>query len=99
MIRTLLLRDKVILDKPRYIGMAFLDISKIIMYNCHYDFIMKQYTEAKLFFTDTDGFCYIIPNNNMYVDIKERLEWFEFSNYDVNHKNWDNSHILIPEYF
>ena len=52
------------LDKPRYcyyihffssrfIGMAILDISKLIMYEFHYDFIMEKYPGSKLLFTDT----------------------------------------------
>ena len=47
-------RNEVKLDKPRYIGMCILDISKIIMYKFHYDFIMPKYPKTKLLFTDTD---------------------------------------------
>ena len=63
------------LNKPRYVGMCILDISKTIMYKFHYDFIMKQYPNAKLLFTDTDSFCYDIPKKtNMYDDIKGRID-------------------------
>ena len=37
----------------RYIGMCVLDISKLIMYEFHYEFIMKKYPGTKLLFTDT----------------------------------------------
>ena len=47
-------RSTVELNKPRYVGMCILDISKIIMYKFHYDFIMVNYPQAKLLFTDTD---------------------------------------------
>merc|ERR1712030_93610 len=55
----------------RYIGMCVLDISKLVMYEFHYDFIMKKYPGTKLLFTDTDSFCYWIPSEtNVYDDIK-----------------------------
>ena len=92
-------KDAIVLDKPRYIGMAILDISKIIMYRFHYDFIMKQYPTAKLLFTDTDSFCSQLPTENMYADIKGRDDWFDFLNYDVNHTNRDMSNKFEPGYF
>ena len=88
------------LNKPRYVGMCILDISKTIMYKFHYDFIMKQYPNAKLLFTDTDSFCYDIPTKtNMYEDIKVRTDWFDFSNYDKDHPNYDTSNDLVPGKF
>ena len=93
-------REVVQLNKPRYVGMCILDISKTIMYKFHYDFIMKQYPRAKLLFTDTDSFCYDIPTNtNMYDDIKYRTDWFDFLNYDKNHPNYDTSNDLVPGKF
>ena len=51
--------------------MAILDISKIVMYRFHYDFIMTKYPEAKLLFTVTDSFCYHIPTeSDLYDDIR-----------------------------
>ena len=55
-------RNKVTLNKPRYIGMSVLEISKILMYDFHYDFIMKKYPEAKLLFTDTDRLRFPLIN-------------------------------------
>ena len=49
-------RNKVQLIKPRYIGMCILDISKIIMYQFHYNLILPKYPGATLLFTDTDLF-------------------------------------------
>merc|ERR1711936_1484511 len=75
----------------RYIGMCVLDISKLIMYEFHYDFIMKKYPGMKLLFTDTDSFCYWIPSEtNVYNDIKGNEKRFDFSNYFLDHPNFDN---------
>jgi len=93
-------RPTVELNKPRYIGMCILDISKIVMYKFHYDFIMPNYPKAKLLFTDTDSFCYNIPTeSNLYEDIKGRTDWFDFSNYPKDHPNFDLSNKLVPGKF
>ena len=93
-------RNKVTLNKPRYIGMSVLEISKILMYDFHYDFIMKKYPEAKLLFTDTDSFCYWIPSDSSIDDeIKERTDWFDFSNFPKNHPNYDIINKLVPGMF
>ena len=89
----------VTMNKPRYVGQAILDISKLVMYNFHYKFIKQNYPETELLFTDTDSFCYFIPTeNDFYEDIKG-CEWIDFSNYPKNHPNYDTSKKLIPGYF
>ena len=88
------------MNKPRYIGQAILDISKTIMYKFHYDFIMKNFSEAVLLFTDTDSFCYFIPTEeDIYTYIRGNTRWFDFSNYPQNHPNFDMSNYLIPGMF
>lgn len=39
----LMRKMKVTLDKPRYVGMCILSISKEIMYDYHYNFILKHF--------------------------------------------------------
>ena len=87
------------LNKPRYIGMSILDISKLKMYQFHYEDLMKMYPDADLLFTDTDSLCYWIPTEtNFYDDIKGNKEWFDFSNYPLDHNNFDNDvNYLKPE--
>ena len=79
--------------------MYILDLSKIVMYNFHYDFIMQKYPQAKLLFTDTDSFCYHIPTEtSLYEGIKDN-KWFDFSNYDENHDNFSENNKLVPGKF
>ena len=79
------------LDKPRYIGFCVLELSKLIMYKFHYDYILPQFPKTKLLFTDTDSFCYHIKTKeDVYEVIKGNNTWFDFSNYPTNHTNFDN---------
>ena len=92
-------RNIVTLNKPRYVGTAILGLSKHIMYDFHYNYVMKDYPNAKLLFSDTDSFCYWIPTNkDIYKEIKDN-EWFDFSNYQPDHPHFNESKKLIPGFF
>ena len=45
------------LNKLAYTGMRILELSKVLMYEFHYDYIENRYgNNSKLLFTDTDSF-------------------------------------------
>ena len=49
------IKEPLTLNRPAYVGMCILNISKILMYDCHYNYIKKKYNDkAKLLFIDTD---------------------------------------------
>ncbi len=77
------------LDKPIYLGMSILDLSKTLMYKFHYEYVKPKWGDrANLLFTDTDSLCYEIETDDVYEDIKNDLdEWFDTSNYDEDHPN------------
>ena len=68
-------RTKLLYNKPIYLGMCILDISKTHMYDFHYNYIKAKYDEAaKLLFTDTDSLCYEIKTEDFYSDISADVE-------------------------
>ena len=52
------------LDKPIYVGFNILELSKLLMYEFHYEYV-KQKFDAKLLFTDTDCLVYEIKEEDV----------------------------------
>ena len=73
--------------KPVYLGMCILDLSKTIMYDFHYNYIIPKYGDkAKLLISDTDSLMYEIETEDFYKDISEDVkDRFDTSNYPENH--------------
>ena len=68
-------KTKVKMNKPVYLGMSILDISRTLMYEFWYDYIKPKYGDrAKLCYMDTDSFTIHVER------------WFDTSNYDYNDK-------------
>jgi hypothetical protein len=74
-------------NKPLYLGMCILDVSKTLMYRFHYDYIKPKYGDkAKLLFTDTDSLCYHFITGDYYKDtVDDFEEFFDTSGYKTEH--------------
>ena len=57
------------LKKPAYIGMCISELSKVLMYEFHYEYI-KNYCgyNSRLLFKDTDGLMYEIQTEDVFED-------------------------------
>ena len=68
-------KTKVKMNKPVYLGMSILDISKTLMYEFWYDYIKPQHQDnAKLCYTDADSFIIHIKTEDFYEDIANDVE-------------------------
>ena len=79
-------KTKVKMNKPIYLGLSILEISKILMYKFWYDYMKPKYgNDIKLCHMDTDSFIMNIKTNDFYEDIANNVEnRFDTSNYEVN---------------
>ena len=79
-------KTKVKMNKPIYLGLPILEVSKILMYEFWYDYMKPKYANnVKLCCTDTDSFIINIKTNDFYEDITSDVEnRFDTSNYEVN---------------
>ena len=81
-------KTKVKINKPVYLDMSILDISKMLMYEFWYDYIKPKYKDkAKLCYMDTDSFVIHIFTEDFFEDINNDVErWFDTSDCDKNDK-------------
>ena len=93
-------RTTLFFNKPVYLGMSILDLSKSLMYDFHYNYIKTKYGEnEKLLFIDTDSLAYEIKTKYFYKDSNSDIEkCFDTSDYPTNHpsetKTGFNSKVL-----
>ena len=78
-------KTKVKMNKPIYLGLSILEISKTLMYGFWYDYMKPKYNgNVKLCYTETDSFIMNIKTNDFYEDIASDVEnRFDTSNYEV----------------
>ena len=90
------LRETVKLNKPIYVGMSILDLSKLHMYSFYYDVLKEKYQEnIRLIYTDTDSFVLHIKTEDVYDDFKDIKHEMDFSGYDKAHKCYDNTNKKV----
>ena len=79
-------KTNVKMNKPIYLGLSLLEVSKILMYEFWYDCMKPKYNDnVRLCYMDTDSFIMNIKTNYFYKDIASDVEnRFDTSNYEVN---------------
>ena len=78
---------KVVMNKLVHLGQAILDLSKIVMYEFHYDYMKQKYNDKNLAlcYMDTDSLIYSIETDDFYKDIADDVkDRFDTSGYNSN---------------
>ena len=80
------------LSKPVYLDMCLLDMTKLLMWKFHYDYIKNEYSNnSRLLFTDTDSVMYKSKAEDVFEHFSTNKEMFDFSNYSAESKYYDDS--------
>ena len=79
-------KTRVKMNKPIYLGLSILEISKIIMYEFWYDFVKRKYMDnVRLCYMDADSFVINVKTKDFYKDIAEDVkERFDTSNFSYD---------------
>ena len=83
-------KTRVKTNKPIYLGLSILDISKILMYEFWYDYMKLKYNDnGKLCYMDTDSFIMNIETEDFYKEIADDVaddveKRSDTSNYEIN---------------
>ncbi|XP_077280408.1 uncharacterized protein LOC143907465 [Temnothorax americanus] len=72
-------------DKPIYVGMCILDISKVCLYEFHHEYMSPLYRDkCRIMYTDTDSLIYYIECEDVYENVKRDIARFDTSDYAID---------------
>ena len=76
------------MDKPIYLGLSVLELSKLLMYETYYDRFQIYFEQEniQLHYMDTDSFVLSVNTNDIIKDLKNFEDLFDFSNLYQNHE-------------
>lgn len=74
-------RSKIYMNKPVYVGMAILDISKTWMYDFFHNKLRVWWPTLRLTYMDTDLYIILVKSPNVYIDMQKYKQEFDFSEY------------------
>ena len=76
--------------------MCILDLSKVLIYKFHYDYIKNKYgNNSRLLFTVTVNLVYEIKTEYVYEDFSRDKKIIDVSNYSHKSKYYDDSNNLV----
>ena len=90
------IKETLTLNRPAYVGMCILDLSKTLMYDFHYNYIKNKYDDkAKLLFTDTDSLTYEIQTDDVYEDFWSDKDKFDNCDYPENSQYFNKTNKKV----
>jgi hypothetical protein len=90
--------NRIIHDRPTYIGFTILELSKHHMFNFFYNVLLRNCPSTiDLGMTDTDSFLFKVDKPAHFR--KHVQKYMDYSNYPVSHKFFNTSNKAIPGFF
>ena len=79
-------KTKLVLNKPIYVGMSILDLSKHLMYDIYYNQLKSQYGKnCEVLYTDTDSLLLHIETDDVYRDMENHIDLYDTSDFPKEH--------------
>ena len=73
-------KSRLVLNRPVYVGMSILDLSKTLMYDFYYGQLKNQYGDrCQLLYTDNDSLLLEIQTEDVYRDMAKCAELYDTS--------------------
>ena len=82
------------LNRPIYDEFCILELSKLLVYRFHYDYVLNAFN-ARLLFTDTDSLVYEIKDKDVYDQCFKNKDLFDFSRYPEDSVYYDSSNTNV----
>ena len=79
-------KSRLVLNRPVYVGMSVLDLSKSLMYDFYYNQMKAQYGDrVELLYTDTDSLLLEIQTEDVYSDMADHPSLYDTSDFPEDH--------------
>ena len=89
-------KSRLLLNRPVYVGMCVLDLSKHLMYDFYYNKLKKQYGEhCQLLYTDTDSLLLEIQTEDVYKDMGASVDLYDTSDYPKDHPQYSEENKKV----
>ena len=90
-------KGHILFNRPVYIGMCVLALSKILLYEYYYNYLKPKYGEnCQLLYTDTDSLLLHVHCEDFYKDMGETLDFYDTINYPKDHPLYSKANEKEP---
>ena len=85
-------KSRLVLNRPVFVGMSILDLSKHLMYDFYYNQLRGQYGDrCQLLYTDTDSLLLQVQTEEVFRDMASQAELYDTSDYQPEHPLHSNA--------
>ena len=89
-------KSRLVLNRPVYVGMSILDLSKHLMYNFYYNQLKAQYGEScQLLYTETDSLFLEIQTDDVYTNMAQNQALYDTSDYPQDHPLYSSANKKV----
>ena len=88
-------KEKVLLNKPIYVCMSVLDLSKMLMFDFYNTLKARYGDKIRLLYTDTDSLIVKVDTEDIYADMSLNADLYDTSNYQSDHPLYSDQNKKI----